>query len=1815
MSGTKQREWHEVERSGSDELTVRQPGPHFQAIRAWAVRNDVSDIFDAIAMAFGFTENFTIVTDLCRVLASQSAQANLNQWAGNPYIAELTKLLSAFNADPEFAKSYPGFPHDLSKKDKKKILVKAGADLHNTHFLLELILYPQPPSDKPVLDRARTSLILWLIVQALQRVVEKDCHHDSQVQHVASVLCVPRDNRKWLLIEQLLEWTLKACPSDRHTYPQFDFAVRYTAAQLFPRFQQKKTQIEKDALTAILLVSEGQINPTEAPRTTYAFQPCFGNLRFGARSTIDLVNQGAEPQLLACDGDDIESADELLLLGVDPAVTPEQQKLSGRSILMQTAELSNYLPWSWDKPLPPETQALESWLAHTLADQQLTERLGAALVWLAVHIARSLEFVQEIKISDAAEAEWSISKDLLTAQRERPKRHSAWYPGAEDRALVEPFEDILSITLPEQIQRTLGEAAQLYPDSPTLRDLWSHASPNALAVWFGQHSKQHFPRLTSAKLANGQSQRVFNETGDHSLARMLSAHPRSALPAACGYANWDIKQVQNGFGLAVPESALNGARTHLLGSFLAPLESVLVDGIRVATDKLLASTKDDVILFHNALAQYTATALNAATGCRYLSEPFESFAHFCDQPPCVFINDKSDDGLHAGRMVPLAQGALKLLRNYCEHLRRFKRALADSHPELSQRIGQVLDGRSESLPLFFLLDTHGAWHPLNDASVTGANLFDWPLPKNLFRHRFSQQLARLGVDPEVIDGWMGHGERGTTSYSDHSARCWRDDYERYKADLDACFDRLGFHLSLPEVRYDRATFTARPSGDAYREPERFGQARRHAERIKVRNVARREARRELDLMPQAKQIRNQEDLEQSSINELVNRMILRENGMPHPQAAVRMEVLLQWLEDCSPQARRFIRHRVTKLAPERSLVRSACPAALKVMPQLRQWVLDTKQSILQARYSKSDGLAIAAGLVAIEKRISYLGLLTDLVQGQNYRIIQHKQQVYLEYSESLEQGDYEQPVQRHHIDHATARLLARGLGIKDSKDLETSPCPTPLQPLLGILVSIGHLDNHEKGRLSLARLLIVLSRLIEQANLIDLPGIVAGALSERNPPTSLCVYDYYRLTEGQRYETPESVTEDGLTETDHLPAIPAAVAGAYPEHFYDSAKAFFRALHNILHQYTKHKSREIAEQVEKHCRANAHNVSSAVLLVGYWVAYRIRRGKGRAGRAHKPYAPTSIKRYLSALSAAFRGFAYRANLLLMGEEEVTDLCAQMLAYNARNIKDLEYFSARLLDFFDWAGERGVSSPDWDELDLGGGRRSVRPRLFSEDEYLQALQLLLRADADDVDRGMQAAFILLLAFRFGLRAQEALGLLRSDWCESAGLIWVLVQSNAIRSLKSAAHSRRAVPLMFALTDTEQSLVDTLVTRYTTRFGNDGNKPLLSGKDGHLTPFAGSIPSDIARALRVVTGNARMSLHQARHGFCNVISCALFEIDTPLAQKLTESVDKASLRRILLGQHAQPSRRSAMAIARALGHQSPRTQLRSYSRMVTEWADMLTPVITQYANTISHAIQIDQWPVKPMAALQGQAQTIFARPSVLTPLAVIKALRLMALGYSVPRIEHLLRLPTGELADLEVLVDRINASLRFKVHDPAQAKKVYVYGSTLPRFLLKSRPSAVWPRLMTACQTLPSCEVLAHDRPLPTLSQASNLVGRNGHLLMRDAEDANLLRLLVDSLSIPEDSYTIGIAGKPEYVTQASVVLRSVGFVPARSQQLDTFNVDYDAGYTRARAYAGLVLTTPVADQIHDRLDLVLLFIAIALAYCAKPEPLSVLQVVH
>src|SRR5690606_23208735 len=127
---------------------------------------------------------------------------------------------------------------------------------------------------------------------------------------------------------------------------------------------------------------------------------------------------------------------------------------------------------------------------------------------------------------------------------------------------------------------------------------------------------------------------------------------------------------------------------------------------------------------------------------------------------------------HDGRVVPLPTGISALVKQYLAHLQQLAEALTDSRPLLAQAIQKMLSGTGAELPLFFTLSEELNWYSMSATDVPGADLFDWPLPKNLFRHRYAQQLQRLDVHPEVIDGWMGHSERHAHTWGDRSPRCW-----------------------------------------------------------------------------------------------------------------------------------------------------------------------------------------------------------------------------------------------------------------------------------------------------------------------------------------------------------------------------------------------------------------------------------------------------------------------------------------------------------------------------------------------------------------------------------------------------------------------------------------------------------------------------------------------------------------------------------------------------------------------------------------------------------------------------------------------------------------------------------------------------------------------------------------------------------------------------------------------------------------------------------------------------------------------------------
>ncbi len=142
MAKDDHQDWHNIEKSDDSDLTVRLAGPHFRTLKSWAEQQDLSEIFEAIALTFGFTENFTILGNLSRELSNSDSVDLLTQWADNPYVYQLNRLISAYNRCTEISSAYVGIHQGVSRNNTKQTLRAAGADIKHEHFLLEMVVQP-----------------------------------------------------------------------------------------------------------------------------------------------------------------------------------------------------------------------------------------------------------------------------------------------------------------------------------------------------------------------------------------------------------------------------------------------------------------------------------------------------------------------------------------------------------------------------------------------------------------------------------------------------------------------------------------------------------------------------------------------------------------------------------------------------------------------------------------------------------------------------------------------------------------------------------------------------------------------------------------------------------------------------------------------------------------------------------------------------------------------------------------------------------------------------------------------------------------------------------------------------------------------------------------------------------------------------------------------------------------------------------------------------------------------------------------------------------------------------------------------------------------------------------------------------------------------------------------------------------------------------------------------------------------------------------------------------------------------------------------
>lgn len=1348
----------------------------------------------------------------------------------------------------------------------------------------------------------------WTIVHALAR-YERGVRLDENLQTVSRCQRMACDNsEEWLCF--FLSLKKVALPrSFRELGVQLHAAAHQALSLTTPRDSDRR------ALKAICEIASNRDKPLQGfPRLPLLIAQ-HQNHSEQWREALHLETE--DPSVEVWIGTD--NGTRLVAEEVPEEYTPAQRKLSTRTVLFASAEEVHMLPWSWIRPNPIEIRSLRNWIEETLAAYPAAsdEAFIAAVIWCAVATGRSLVRTLAFEIDHVTGAEWRFDPNTGNLKRTPPMRVPGWLPDEQAREWLLSTADEICISPQEQARQALLKKYRQTPEARTFYELWPKGRHTGPEHSIGAALKAISPRLTGRMLAEALPLRSFASEQDATLASLIASHPQTPLSGGHSYAQWRLSKVTALLSAELQSPLVAEQDLIGLGSRLAVIDALIINSLRSARNTVVAKRHSgDAIAFHNAYTAYVVIALLAATGARPINSPFESLAQFDLEEDRVFIDDKHGGTTQrTGRMLPLVTGISAFLRKrYLPHLVALAHWLQPSRPVLASDIERLAtEAGNGEIPLFFFLDERGNWSEVTRSSIFHHASIDWPLPANLFRHRLPNRLRALGVDNEIIDGIMGHSEWGAETWGHLSFRSWKDDADALRPALNRAFSALKFvplrgltktaapTLTTPMLPPESEQATARMFGADARERERLLRYRRS---VREANFTIREFLGERKL----------ETLNPDELDQLADRLTRTERGMPIPTGGLRLALLIRKLERAEIRTGTRLRPRRERLIandPPSMFSQRACGVSARI----------GKICLALDRVSprSSPGRRVAAVVaLAVESRISDAAMLAEVAQGRRYRVVSLRDRYFLEFG-VIDDGR-DTTGRRFPISNRTTSWLESSRGLDNNSTIDAFGISELLQALPIKSPTLNEVIDF-------------LAQEVEQENVLSLPGVICGVLAGKIETTALGWRDLVRLDSGRKIAWQSSLPKLNVETPLRFKGV---LYPASPESRQRANIAFLKAIPRALRTAMDARPgkpnvfRTLRATLDSAIKAGMRNesgsASASLLLLGQWILHLTSPAKG-----HPPKS-VSLLRYWTALAGRFHAELTEFDLVQADSDEITDAYSRVLDSIQRGATT--YTVERLAHFHRWlALSFDVEHPDWSQLPVIVPGLGVSPGFVSENEYRESLMALSAAEGEgDPGESVGAAMILLMAYRFGLRRNEALFLTRGDWTDDKAGIVITVEGNRWRKLKSRT-SRRQVPLLFNLTDEEKRLVERAKVMYAARHGQNHDYPLLDIKN----PL--SMIRNIHWKLKMATGNDAITLHHARHSVANLVLLNALGIHLRYwaPQEFCENGAET-----LLASRRRPSRRHAWAISRFLGHATPSTTLKSYIHFIYEWIDELVSI---------------------------------------------------------------------------------------------------------------------------------------------------------------------------------------------------------------------------------------------------------------------------------
>lgn len=1426
-----------------------------------------------------------------------------------------------------------------------------------------------------------------------------------------------------------------------------------------------------------------------------------------------------------------------------------------RTIAFLSAEDNQFLRHSWNRPNLHEWQHLKQLILHQTEFGGSLQKAASCLAVLAMATRRSLDTVRSIQIGRESNDDWQLDRDTLTLHRLPSRRSSRWTCDEDSQGWVRSISTKWTIELTDGIKKVLAHLVAHNPSATSIGACWSYKESAELAFNDLCRNTEGLQRVTSGSITRLVEQFHFENTNDATYSTLMT-NPRGAgITGSGAYPSWTANQIS-----AVYPTELDDLwnfdpgrpENNCLGSELDPDEEALINAFAHAKMQIegISVANADFFQHHNLVTTYLCAALLAATGARPVDAMFESIRDINFERGYIYLNDKvspyAGDN-NSGRIVPLPRSLVSYLKDeYVPHLLHVANTLHQQLPELADEIHRQMSSREPyRVPFLILFRTQPDfdWCPISSALMDGTELFRWPMPWNLFRHRLSTRLRKIGCDPELIDAQLGHSTSYAETYGPFSVRCFNEDLEPWRQHVEACYDDL--RIELPKItKLNLSKIELASDYKPVRQTMIFGTKARAKKRKQDHAAARQAAMREIEAFVAAKL---PSMMEQSDWDEVGRRMIYRGDNIPHQYALIRYDAFETYLKNqwrlggSLPKISKWL---VAQPATRSGFTSASVHSERDLLDFRKQWD-EYVQSLSTSKANLTECVLVGAVDLCLYSLMCRKELIQAVLAANSSQIsictLDHR--AYIEFRQ---QSDAEsQAVIRSVLPTRTVAFLGKALAAKKKPKFKGFVLPE-------CLAKRGKSKNGE-SEIELAVEWVRTAVVHESA--LRLPGVVAAYLSGEITHYSLPRGDWLRVKTGSAYIDPQkeasAVPESSLVIAEEIKTTSAGRSrvARNNESNIPEANELLQQVRSILAQYGDAKvaptasadglkavdakvgksqlRRDVTEKIRRQLRAKTSTISSSIHALVAWIIYLL-----EAEHHSRRLKGSTVLRYFGALKDGFLSFGHSLNIVDLDTDEMTEFYKAVASMALEdqddpdskmvpsNKKGQTYVLERLKDFHGYAEKHfGLDMPDWSEVSDGLSSVCASPGYISDAEYQLALRALCSNASESTNQALKDAFLLLLSYRFGLRPGEAASMARQQWIECCEAI-VLAVTGTFKPLKTRG-SQRQVPLVSPITQHERSIAQRWLGHWQAETGNMHTIPLFF--DDPRTGGNGETLASrrrIIAALKQATQSDKTTLHHARHSFANNMAMLLLSDGAcnawPVMANITSS-QMASAKLLLLSTK-NVTRRTLWSICRLLGHAAPTTTLGSYLHFVSDWADQFA--IKSHANQFGRVRRAMQANVENLNEWRVNTEYLKtfeigkkADVQRLTARAMVKYLRLRSQGVRPKVAEQMCSIDAAKALHVESSLSVLDKTLR--------SRAGYKHEADGHSLLLAHISSARWNAMIELAERIDANTSSLHA----VRNEAIKLIGPSRQLHLWEEVHFELIQQFLRRLGMRESDIVI------------------------------------------------------------------------------------------